>query len=70
MTALVVAAYEEDVKGLIKAVGGAAPELARAWCRVPRRNGVLDAAHALGGGPGMFGSASASVASTLRAVHT
>jgi hypothetical protein len=28
-TALVVAAYEEDVKGLIKAVGGAAPELVR-----------------------------------------
>lgn len=29
MTALVVAAYEEDVKGLIKAVDGAAPELVR-----------------------------------------
>jgi hypothetical protein len=30
-TVLVVAAYEMDVKGLVKAVSGAAPELGRAW---------------------------------------
>lgn len=42
---------------------------ARPVGRVPRRNGVIDAADALGGRPGIFGSTSGYLASTLREVR-